>query len=337
MQVEIASIDACATSGGTTAKSTTGSPVASIAAVKELLRSALGEAGPLSGIFEYVQRTPGKWMRAKMLLASTHVENASAIDQAGAVRAAAAVEVLQDASLIHDDLCDGSLTRRGVPSVGAAFGVRAAAAAGAYLAGLGIAWLAEVAAGLRIDMNCLELRTLAEGQLIETLPYAGRIRDLRAHYIDVVQRKTAPLFRLACRIGAQIGHGSVSAQRALAAFADHFALAFQVADDVRDLEGGKPLGKAAGTDLAAGVVTWPLLDWAAAERCPMELLAELGLGRRAATDAEALRLRVLRSGALAHSRRFIEQQLKAADRKLLGLPISPTLTFFSNLVTEVRP
>src|SRR6185295_2629061 len=103
-----------------------------------------------------------------------------------AVGAAAAVELLHEASLIHDDVCDGSATRRNRPSVVALFGVRQAGAAGVYLAGHALGLLAAIRRRRRLDVDAGVVRRLAEGQLLEMLGEAHSLDRLRAHYRRVV-------------------------------------------------------------------------------------------------------------------------------------------------------
>ena len=105
---------------------------------------------------------------------------------------------------------------------------------------------------------------LSFGQLVETLPPAcRRRRPAPALPNSVASAKTGTLFRLACSYGGTASGVDHDRLRALMRYADHLALAFQIMDDVRDVEGGPSLGKDAGGDLVRRVPTWPVIEWLA--------------------------------------------------------------------------
>ena len=108
-----------------------------------------------------------------------------------------------------------------------------------------------------------QLSDLSFGQLVETLPPAVEDAALRRHYELVAGAKTGTLFRLACSYGGTAGGVDDDGLRALMRYADQLALAFQIMDDVRDVEGGPALGKDAGGDLDRRVPTWPVIEWLA--------------------------------------------------------------------------
>ncbi len=286
-------------------------------------------------VTEHLQRTPGKLLRARMLHAATFVEQGSACEPCS-ISAGCAMELIQTASVLHDDLVDGAELRRGLPALGAAIGIRAAAMAGACLAGAGIACLADVAAHHQLALQYEPLRTLAEGQVLETLPQrGGSVQSCRARYLDVVLAKTAPLFRLAVLSGAQLGQALPATQQLLVQMADHLAVAYQVMDDIRDCEDNPRLGKAPGADILAGVLTWPLLDWVAADIDQTARLQALEGCRGNLQRSDDLRRRIVDSGTLQTSRQFVQHKLRAAQALLSELRQSVTTDFFAALFAEV--
>ncbi|WP_286174692.1 polyprenyl synthetase family protein [Mycobacterium sp. DL99] len=179
--------------------------------------------------------------------------SAAAVPLSDAVDVACAMEMFHEASLVHDDICDGSLLRRDAPSVPAAFGVRTAARAGFHLAGKALQVLARVLAdnpavfarlGEVPGVTYLDrISELSAGQLVESLPPAvDDAAALRRHYELVAGAKTGTLFRLACSYGGTAGGLHHHGLSALMRYADHLALAFQIMDDVRDVEGGPAVG-----------------------------------------------------------------------------------------------
>ncbi|HMG56905.1 MAG TPA: polyprenyl synthetase family protein, partial [Kofleriaceae bacterium] len=226
-----------------------------------LARSCEGD-GELAAIARRVLAVPGKRLRGRLALAAAGL-GAGEIGDPDAVRAAAAVELLHEASLVHDDVCDRSPVRRGAPSVASAFGMRIAARLGLWLAARGLALIGELEARRQLGFQVAPLAALAEGQLLETVACGAGVAERRDHYLAVVRAKTGALFRMACDAGARVA-GLADAERdALAGFADGLGTAFQVLDDIRDLEAPASLGKPGGSDLANGVWTWPMLEWLA--------------------------------------------------------------------------
>jgi geranylgeranyl pyrophosphate synthase len=267
----------------------------------------------LSAIARHVLAVPGKRVRGRLTLASASLAGAADRD---AVRAAAAVELLHEASLVHDDICDRSLVRRGAPSVAAAFGMRVAARLGIWLAARGLALIGELEVRRGLGLAFSPLTALAEGQLLETVRGGATSAERRDHYLAVVRAKTGALMRMACDVGGRLAGLSRRELDALDEFADAFGVAFQIRDDVRDLEAPVSLGKPGGNDMANGVWTWPVLEW---------------LGDRADADARALARRPLEavrteldaSGALPRARAFAAAELARARRALLGVPDGP--------------
>jgi geranylgeranyl pyrophosphate synthase len=289
-------------------------------AVRELedfLASWCDDDSELAPIARHVLAVPGKRVRGRLTLACAWLAGTADRD---AVRAAAAVELLHEASLVHDDICDRSLVRRGAPSVAAAFGMRVAARLGIWLAARGLALIGELEVRRGLGLAFGPLSALAEGQLLEIArsgtSAGSSAAERRDHYLAVVRAKTGALMRMACDVGGRLAGLAQLELDALAAFAEAFGTAFQVRDDIRDLEAPASLGKPGGNDVTNGVWTWPVLEW---------------LGERPDADARALAVRPLdevraeleASGALPRARAFAAAQVTRAWRALLGVPDVP--------------
>jgi len=194
---------------------------------------------------------------------------------------AAAVELIHAYSLIHDDLpcMDDDTLRRGKPTCHVAFGEATALLAGDALQALAFGVLAgaalpDRAGACAVLADAAGVRGMAGGQAID-LDSVGTILPLRE--LETMHRlKTGALIRAAVRLGATCGRPlTASEAAALEAYADAAGLAFQVVDDVLDVEGSAAsLGKTAGKDVAQGKPTF---------------VSCLGL-REAKQHAEALRL-----------------------------------------------
>jgi geranylgeranyl pyrophosphate synthase len=234
------------------------------------------------------------------------------------VRAAAAVELIHSASLVHDDVLDAASMRRGAPTVVAAAGRTIATATGDLLFSRAFAELA--AGGELEDVRALSAAAsaLARGELIQRADAWDAAVPL-ARYLHRCELKTGSLFEAACRLGALGSGAQESIVEALALFGRRIGLAFQLLDDVLDVSGpAERTGKARGTDLLDGTVTLPLI--LAREREPQ--LAQLDLhALRTPHDAEAVCDRIAATGALELAK---ERALAVVEQARAGLPQLPT-------------
>ena len=224
-----------------------------------------------------------------------------------ALRAAAAVELVHTASLVHDDLLDAAELRRGVPTIGAAAGRDAAVAAGDLLFSVAFATLVDcrdLVGGERtahaVRLLASTARTLAEGEALQ----ARQVRDPHigvGAYLDRCAAKTGVLFGASLQLGAVLGGAAHDDVELLGSFGTLVGTAFQITDDVLDcggVAGAGELGKLAGADLRDGTITLPMLH--AMERDPSLAAA---LARPVPVeDVDALLRRIEATGGIERSR-----------------------------------
>jgi geranylgeranyl pyrophosphate synthase len=220
------------------------------------------------------------------------------------VRAAAAIELVHMATLVHDDVLDAAPLRRGRPTVAATSGRGRATAAGDLLFSRAFALLAAAGEKRSIELLSATSVALARGELAQRQDaYDTSIGERR--YLERCRLKTAALFECACLLGHD--------DETLGAFGAAIGLAFQLLDDVLDVSGPpERTGKARGTDLLDGTVTLPLII--AAERDPRIRGADLRSLDAAA--AEALCDRIEATGALRDVRSRALELVAEAKRKL---------------------
>ena len=308
--------------------------------VADRLREILFNDGGFDAIYRHLLAVPGKRVRSAMVLACARLlPSAAAVPLRDAVDVACAIEMIHEASLVHDDICDGSLLRRDAPSVAAAFGVRTAARAGFHLVGRALQVLARVLAdnpavfarlGEASGVTYLDrISDLSFGQLIETLPPAVDDAAMRRHYEVVAGAKTGTLFRLACSYGGTAGGLDHDQLGVLMRYADQLALAFQIMDDVRDVEGGPSLGKEAAGDLDRRVPTWPVIEWLAMRPGSHEMwLSRL-------TSSADLRADLMRSGATRTARAVAVRAAQTAGQAINAFPPSPAREQLRELTVRV--
>ncbi|HEX5365488.1 MAG TPA: polyprenyl synthetase family protein [Acidimicrobiales bacterium] len=288
-----------------------------LAAVDARITSALGAGGALlAPATVRVASSGGKRLRPLFTIvcaATGGVFDGSVVD------AAAAVELVQLGSLVHDDILDAATTRRGRPTINALEGVNHAVLAGDYI----LARAAELAAGVSQQAAALvatALGDLCEGQVMEIRDAHDPDRSVGAHLASV-RGKTAALFECACRLGAHCAGAGAESEDALGRFGRAFGMGFQVLDDVLDLVGDESrLGKPTGNDIASGVYTLPVL---AALRGPegellrSTLAATAGADRGEAVD-RAVEI-VRRSGAIAEALVAVDRYADASRRAVAHL------------------
>lgn len=238
---------------------------------------------------------------------------------------ACALEMLHTATLLHDDVLDEAVTRRGNTSAHVRFGITEAILAGDVLLAL--------ANKLGADYDIPRLNALLARGIMATAD--GEIRELahtksptvdRGAYMDIIIGKTARLIETACRCGAAL----TSRDRALEELAGEYGLnlgiAFQLVDDALDYTVSEDeMGKPAGGDLREGKMTLPLilhLEGLDPEKAA-ELLGALREKRLTVKQAEGIVRDVREKGLAEKTREAAADYIKAAIKELETLPVSP--------------
>jgi octaprenyl-diphosphate synthase len=171
------------------------------------------------------------------------------------------VELIHRASLLHDDVIDKAQLRRGQPSANALWGNTVAVLLGDFL--LSRAFALSAASQLNGDgaVLCQTAQALCVGELKQNL-LKGAWSLTEQDYFQIIEAKTAALFRCSCQLGAMAAGASAEQTRVLSEFGLQYGLAFQIADDLRDiLSTEKHEGKTLGTDLLEKKLTLPVIHW----------------------------------------------------------------------------
>jgi geranylgeranyl pyrophosphate synthase len=230
------------------------------------------------------------------------------------VRAAAAVELVHMATLVHDDLLDGATMRRGRETVASSHGADAAVQVGDYLFAQAFAELAGAEEPGAVEILAAAALDLSKGELAQGRA-AFDVLLAEGAYLDRVRRKTASLFGAACRLGAMLGGGSADVQARLTAFGEAVGMAFQIFDDILDVTGSPAsTGKRRGADLRDGTVTLPMIYAIQAE-------PKLALVIRDVADDDAIEQlcdRLARHAGVAQARERALAYVDDARRVLVG-------------------
>ncbi len=281
-------------------------------------------ASPLADACLHAVGRTGKQLRPRMVRGASELGHAAAGDLLAAMRA---VELLHVATLVHDDVIDGSHLRRGELSVSRRHGALAAHYSGGWMLGAAL----RLVSGLGPDPVELLAEVgdeLCAGQMLET-QHLLSTRQSEADYERAVMGKTASLFRLAAQLGAMVAGVRGAPLGALDRFGRSFGVAYQLADDLLDLLADPAdTGKDRGTDIRHGVYTLPLL---------YALRDDPGLHELLCADARQLDLdevveRILETGAVLRVVSLCEAHLADAAAALAGLEVPGLL----ELVEESR-
>jgi octaprenyl-diphosphate synthase len=174
------------------------------------------------------------------------------------VELAACVELIHTATLLHDDVVDESLLRRGKDSANARFGNKAPVLVGDFLFARAFQVMVEQGSARVLAILAGAAATMAAGEVLQ-LTTQNDLATSDMTYLDVVRGKTAALFGAACQVGA-VSAGRADAEPALAEYGLNLGIAFQLVDDALDYAADEAsLGKAVGDDFREGKVTLPVL------------------------------------------------------------------------------
>ncbi|ABZ82912.1 geranylgeranyl pyrophosphate synthase [Heliomicrobium modesticaldum Ice1] len=244
----------------------------------------------------------GKRLRPVLVLAGCRAVGG---DEESVMAAACALEMIHTYSLIHDDLpaMDDDDLRRGMPTNHVVFGEATAILAGDGLLTRAFGVLAEE--GLRCGRSpALVLQVIAEladaagsmgmigGQVMDMESENKQIDVATMAYIHA--HKTGALIRASLRIGALLGGGSVEQVEALSRYGDHLGLAFQITDDLLDIQGDpEKIGKPVGSDVKNNKATYPALLGLEKARQEAERVVQAALDSLAGFDEKAELLREL--------------------------------------------
>lgn len=223
---------------------------------KELQEFFVCDVDLINEISKHMMRANGKLFRPTLLLLCARLKGEVGRE---AVIAATITELIHTATLVHDDSIDRSLLRRGVPTVNSIWNDQTSVIMGDYL--YSKAFFVLVENNMFECMNVLARSTyrMSLGEMLE-IQCQLRFDLTEEAYIRLITDKTAVLIGAACEIGGLLGWGDGEERRLLADFGLNLGMAFQIADDLLDIEGDVlAMGKNPGSDIREGKVTLPLI------------------------------------------------------------------------------
>ena len=238
------------------------------------------------------------------------------------VDAAAIIEFIHTATLLHDDVVDGSDLRRGRNTANQVFGNEASVLVGDYLYSRSFQMMVELG-DLRIqEVMANATNTIAEGEVLQ-LMNAHDPETTEQRYLEVIYRKTAKLFEAGAQMAAIVSGSPREIEQSMVDYGRHLGTAFQLVDDVLDYKAtAEELGKNLGDDLAEGKPTLPVIyalaHAPAAEAARLREAIETG----GIDDLDQITRLIETSGGLEYTAGMARREKELAVEALGGLPAS---------------
>jgi octaprenyl-diphosphate synthase len=287
---------------------------------------------PVSGLCRHVEHYRGKMLRPTLVALCGLASGDSGRLGADHVTLAAVCEMVHMATLVHDDVLDDADTRRRGRTVNRLHGNEAAVILGDYLIASAYHLCSQLdsqSAALLVGQASM---TMCAGELLQ-LHHRDDFSLDEATYFEIVDRKTAALIGLSCRLGAMASGASDEIAQRLETFGRRLGTAFQIQDDLLDLTGDEStVGKSVGRDLAKGKLTLPMVHHLAMAPATgrgralelLEVACDDRGGDRAAASARRLAALLVQTGSLEYARTEAARLVaEARDLLTAAVPDSP--------------
>ena len=230
---------------------------------KKFAEASKSETLLLDTIMKYIIKRKGKQLRPMFVLLSAKLHGE--INES-TYRAAALVELLHTATLVHDDVVDDSLERRSFFSINALWNKKIAVLVGDYLLSKGLLLATSNNDFRHLHILSDAVRQMSEGELLQ-LQKTRKLNLDEDIYFEIIRNKTASLLSSACAVGAYSTSKDENVTASMKLFGEKVGIAFQIKDDLFDY-GKDDIGKPTGNDIKEKKITLPLIytlnnvDWA---------------------------------------------------------------------------
>jgi octaprenyl-diphosphate synthase len=239
------------------------------------------------------------------------------------VAAAAIVEFIHTATLLHDDVVDESGLRRGRETANAIWGNQASVLVGDFLYSRSFQMMVDIGSVRLMKIMADTTNTIAEGEVMQLLNCHDP-DTTEERYMAVIHCKTAKLFEAAARLGAVLADRPQETELALGRYGLHLGTAFQLIDDVLDYRASSAeLGKNIGDDLAEGKPTLPLIHAMRHGTFEEARIIRKAIEHGGLDQLDLVTRTIESTGALDYTKRLAVEQAERATAELALLPDSP--------------
>ncbi len=274
----------------------------------------------INQIGAYIVNSGGKRLRPQIVLLAAQACGYNGQDH---IDLAAIIEFIHTATLLHDDVVDGSDLRRNQETANAVWGNEASVLVGDFLYSRSFEMMVSVGQMRVMDVLSHATNRIAEGEVLQLLN-CNNPETTEADYMEVIKRKTATLFEAGARLGGVITNAAPEREKAMADYGLHLGIAFQLVDDSLDYNSSnEDIGKNIGDDLAEGKPTLPLLQamkvGSETQREKLQEIIEKGGLDEIDFVMEAIRT----TDAIAYTENMARQEAQKAKAALEAIPPSP--------------
>jgi octaprenyl-diphosphate synthase len=285
-----------------------------------IIESLKSDVVLINQIGAYIVHSGGKRLRPMIVLLAA---NASGYQGKHHIDLAAIIEFIHTATLLHDDVVDGSELRRNRETANAVWGNEASVLVGDFLYSRSFEMMVEVGEMKVMEILSHATNRIAEGEVLQLLNVHNP-ETSEADYMEVIKRKTATLFEAGARLGGIVAGSSEIEQQALADYGLHLGIAFQLVDDALDYDSSNSeIGKNIGDDLAEGKPTLPLiqamLKSSPADRKRLEEIIENG----GLDQIDFVMQTIQQTDAIEYTKEIARKEAELAKTALNALPETP--------------
>lgn len=298
-------------------------------AVNEILERefAHSQSPTITEIGSYITQAGGKRMRPALLML---MAKALGYDGTAHRELGATIEMLHTATLMHDDVVDEGMMRRGRPTANARWGNSVAVLVGDFMYTRSFEMMIRIGNLRVMEALASAANTLSEGEVIQMKNAHDPSVD-EPRYLKVIERKTSVLFAAAAKMASALAGASEEAEKALVDYTMALGNAFQIADDILDYSGNpSESGKQIGADFAEGKVTLPVIYAMQAVGAEDKAFIEEAI-RHGHGDFEKISHIIQTSGALQKCKQRAVLELEKGKKALT--PIAPSI--FKNSLIEL--
>jgi len=285
----------------------------------EIRRQLASDVALVNQVGDYIVGGGGKRLRPLIVVLAAR---AAGTRNSSHVQAAALIEFIHTATLLHDDVVDESARRRGRQTANEAFGNPASVLVGDFLYSRAFQMMAALDSSAVIRVMADATNTIAAGEVMQ-LMNSGDPDTTEIRYLEVIYRKTARLFEAGAQVAAIVAKSPAPVEAALTRYGKHLGIAFQLVDDALDYRGdAEALGKNIGDDLAEGKPTLPLIHALKHADAREAALIRRAIEQGGTEDQDSICAVVESTGGLDYTAQLANQEIEHAVDAIASVPAS---------------
>lgn len=270
-------------------------------------------------IAEYIVGSGGKRLRPLVVVTAAR---ACGYKEHRHAEAAAIIEFIHTATLLHDDVVDGSTLRRGRDTANEVWGPAASVLVGDYVYSRAFEMMVALGDMRIMDIMAAATNRIAEGEVLQLMS-AHDPETTEERYFDVIYRKTAKLFEAGAQVAAILSGANATLEASMARYGKHLGTAFQLIDDVLDYQADRDqLGKNLGDDLAEGKPTLPLIYAMKNGTREQSAVLRASIEHGGASDLAQITAAIESTGGLTYTARLARREASLAIEALADVPDS---------------